>query len=86
MCFRPVSSSEIAAPYSAVKSAMFAVSAEAFRTILRSDVINIRSAYEGIVARLNVRINVQNARAFMVSASRHFAKMLTSIEKQYLNE
>lgn len=71
---------------SAVLSAMFSVSAEAFRTILRSDVINIKFDCEGIVARLIEWINVQNAQAVMVSASRHFAKMLMGIRKQYLNE
>lgn len=70
----------------AVKSAMFSVSAEAFRTILRSNVINNVFNYEGVVIRLAERINVQNARAVMVSGSRHFAKMLVGIGKQYPNE
>lgn len=78
--------SKYKARQSAVKSAMFSVSAEAFRTILRSDIIINMFVYAGVVARIAERVNVQNARAVMMSASRHLAKMLAGIGKQYLNE
>lgn len=71
---------------SADVSAMFCVSASAFRTILRSDIINSMFVYAGVVVRIAERIYVQSAQAFMMSVQRHFAKILNGIGKQYLNE
>lgn len=71
---------------SAVLSAVFPVNADAFRTLLKSNLVKNVFIFIGVVEQIVKKINVQNAQAVMLNASRHFAKILKYIRKQYPNE